>query len=245
MNGAVIYKIINLTNGKFYIGSTTDTKNRFRKHKRLLNSNTHHCPHLQAAWNKYGESNFIFKVVELITDATRLAALEQEWLDEFHGTAQCYNYARFTDNSNRGIKLQDAHRNAISEALKRRYKEHKHPALGRKHTEESKKLMSLNRSNKPVSDETKQKLREANLGKQASEATRQLLSQQRKGKIRSVDHASKYNKQIIEVTSGNVYSSLKVVKETFGMSPGMLAKALASNKPLSKGKNKGLWFRYL
>jgi len=105
--------------------------------------------------------------------------------------------------------------------------------------------MSLNRSNKPVSDETKQKLREANLGKQASEATRQLLSQQRKGKIRSVEHAAKYNKQIIEVTSGNVYPSLKAVKETFDMSPGMLAKALASDKPLSKGKNKGLWFRYL
>jgi len=245
MDGAVIYKIINLTNGKFYIGSTNNAKNRFRTHRRLLNKNTHHCPHLQSAWNKYGEDNFIFKVVELIADFTQLAKLEQEWLDEFHGTTQCYNYAKFTDNSNRGIKLQPSHRQAISEALKEHYKTNPHSALGKKHTVESKQLMSLNRSGKEVTKETKEKIRQARLGKKASDETKAKLSAIHKGKVRSDAHAAKYNKAIIEVTTGIIYASLKAVKETFGMSPGMLAKALAANKPLSKGKNKGLWFRYL
>lgn len=242
---AVIYKIINVENAKFYVGSTVVINARWRKHIRELRTNKHHCPHLQAAWNKYGESSFVFRVVEVVNDPTQLNAVEQTWLDEHHGTANCYNYARYTDNSNRGVVLNDTHRAAISVALKEFYKENPHPARGRKHTEESKQKMSINRSGKPVSDLTKDLLRQANMGKKASDATKAKLSAIRKGQVRSEEHAAKFNKPIVEVVSGVVYPSLKAVKDAFDMSPGMLAKALAADRPLTRGKNKGKHFKYL
>ena len=61
-----IYAITNTLNKKTYFGSSYDCKTRFRKHKEALKANRHCNPHLQAAWNKYGEDRFVFKVVLLI-----------------------------------------------------------------------------------------------------------------------------------------------------------------------------------
>jgi hypothetical protein len=48
-----IYRIVNKTTDKFYIGSTIDCfRNRFNKHKRLLRRNKHENDYLQKAWNK-------------------------------------------------------------------------------------------------------------------------------------------------------------------------------------------------
>lgn len=242
---AVIYKIINIQNAKFYIGSSIVVAARWRKHARELRAGKHHCPHLQAAWNKYGEDSFVFRVVEVVVDMAALPAAEQRWLDEHHGKRHCYNFAKHVDNSSRGVVRADTHRQAISESLKAFYKNNPHPAIGRKHTEHAKALMQQNRAGKPVSEATKDLLRQANLGKIASAETRAKLSAQRKGKVRSAEHAAKYAKAILEVSTGVVYASLKAVKEEFGMSPGMLAKALAAGKPLTKGKNAGKQFKYV
>ena len=59
-----VYKITNIVNGKFYIGSSNDIKARWRQHKDKLRVNKHGNTYLQNAWNKYGEENFLFEVVE-------------------------------------------------------------------------------------------------------------------------------------------------------------------------------------
>lgn len=241
---AVVYKIINLTNAKFYVGSTIEIKTRFRTHRRKLRAGNHHCPHLQNAWNKYGEESFVFRVVDVVDNPSELHSVEQAVLDEYHGTRQCYNYARYTDNSSRGVIRAQKHRDAISNGLKVFYAEHEHPLKGVPRSEETKALISANRSGKPVSQSTKEKIRQARLGTKASEETRAKLSAVRKGKERSGEHAAKYNKPILEVASGEVFSSLKAVKERFNMSPGSLATALSVDKPIGKGKNAGLHFRY-
>lgn len=243
-NKAVVYKIINLTNAKFYVGSTIRVKERFRTHRRKLRAGKHHCPHLQQSWNKHGEDAFVFRVIATVDDPAELHAVEQVFLDEHHGSEQCYNYARYTDNSSRGVTRSPEHRAAISESLRAHYVENVHPALGRTHSEESKALMSANRAGKAVAAATKEKLRQANLGRRASEETRAKLSAIRKGKERTAEHAAKYNKAVVELTTGEVFHSLKAVKERFGMPPGMLAKALAADRPLTRGKNAGKHFRY-
>lgn len=240
----VIYQILNLNNGKFYVGSTIDPKGRWRTHKRKLTKGTHHCPHLQASWLKYGEEAFSFNIVE-IHPVDKLDAEEQRWLDTHYGKQKCYNFAKFVDSATRGTTLQDKHRKAISEALKAFYRTNGSPNIGRRHSEQSKALMSQNRRNKPVSESTKEKIRQANLGKKYGEETRKKLSLARKGRPKSVEHIAKYNKPIIELSSGDIYPSLKAVKEAFNMSPGQLAKALKADRPLTKGKNIGKHFRYL
>ncbi|MBT9788673.1 hypothetical protein GPK90_04850 [Clostridium sp. MCC344] len=60
-----VYQIKNVANGKIYIGSSKDIFTRWKQHKAKLNKNAHVNEHLQKAWNKYGENNFIFSIVEL------------------------------------------------------------------------------------------------------------------------------------------------------------------------------------
>ena len=57
-----IYKITNLVNDKFYIGSSKDLERRKKEHFNHLRKNKHCNSHLQRSWNKYGEENFKFEV---------------------------------------------------------------------------------------------------------------------------------------------------------------------------------------
>lgn len=59
-----VYKILNLQNGKFYIGSTKNFEKRCKEHKTQLKGNYHCNIKLQRAWNKYGENNFNFIILE-------------------------------------------------------------------------------------------------------------------------------------------------------------------------------------
>lgn len=76
-----IYKIKNIITNKFYIGSTINFKVRFNDHKKLLRNNKHNNSHLQNSWNKHGEKNFIFEILELNTCVDLLLEREQYYLD--------------------------------------------------------------------------------------------------------------------------------------------------------------------
>lgn len=59
-----IYQIRNLINNKVYIGQTVNEKRRRANHLFLLRTNQHHSIKLQNAYNKYGENNFVFEILE-------------------------------------------------------------------------------------------------------------------------------------------------------------------------------------
>jgi len=106
-----IYKITNLVNGKFYIGSSVNVKNRFSTHISELNSNTHGNIHLQRAWNKYGQDNFKFELIEIVEDNKLLLEREQFFLDTFEPS---YNICKNASN-HLGLKYSDESRKKISE----------------------------------------------------------------------------------------------------------------------------------
>lgn len=85
-----IYRITNLINSKFYIGSSSNLKKRLYEHQRELNLGIHTNKHLQSAWNKYGEENFKFEVIETIDDEIftneYLRDLETKYIQE----SKCY-----------------------------------------------------------------------------------------------------------------------------------------------------------
>jgi len=75
-----IYKIVNRSNGHYYVGSSKDIMFRWRRHRRALASGRHHSRRLQRAWNKYGEQRFDFQIIERLS-AADLLDVEQRYLD--------------------------------------------------------------------------------------------------------------------------------------------------------------------
>ena len=77
---SVIYCIINLKNNKRYIGSSKNIRQRLWYHRAELRHNNHENPHLQASWNKYGEDNFDYYIIEFCDEKTLLER-EQNYID--------------------------------------------------------------------------------------------------------------------------------------------------------------------
>lgn len=82
MDKCGIYVIEQISTGLSYIGSSHRVSARWYAHKRLLKSGRHHSPRLQAAWSKYGESDFSMRVLEECP-RTSLLVKEQEYIDAF------------------------------------------------------------------------------------------------------------------------------------------------------------------
>jgi len=89
-----IYKIQNRVNGKYYVGSSSNVKKRWREHKGMLEKGKHLNNHLQNTWNKWGKETFEFKLVENIEDKKNLQLVEQEYLDAGFELGLLYNISR-------------------------------------------------------------------------------------------------------------------------------------------------------
>lgn len=75
-----VYKIVNVSNGKCYVGSSVQVESRIFKHLGFLRRGDHPNAHLQAAFLKYGEQAFDFELLE-VCDKELLLKREQFYLD--------------------------------------------------------------------------------------------------------------------------------------------------------------------
>lgn len=137
-----IYGIRNIINHKIYIGKTgMNFGDRWDNHKALLRNNKHDNPHLQAAWNKYGEENFEFIIIEdcVVED---LNDKEIYWIKYYRDRDLSYN---IHDGGDGGYNLGKH----LSEETKRK--------IGEKNR--------INMLGKVLSEETKEKIKNSHLGK--------------------------------------------------------------------------------
>lgn len=275
----VIYKIINLVNDKFYVGSTTNQKVRFRQHRKLLRGDRHHCKHLQAAWNKYGEEKFVFRVVEALLDGDDLLVAENRWLSVHVGQPYCYNVGANAeapwrgvygaDNPKFGRSVPPEQKAQISKTLKEFYAADyfNHPRVGKTHTEETKEKIRQAKLASPQtpwlgkerSDETKAKIGAAQRGKPKTPGRK--VSEEGRAKIqanieagRSHKHwtgrkhteeaRAKMSKAVFVMPDGLMFPSLTAVLERYQIKMPTLRRALASGKPITKGKLAGYSFKY-
>lgn len=72
-----IYQILNAVNGKRYVGSAVNLQNRQQNHWSALKRGDHGNQHLQRAFNKHGESVFLFKIIEYASDLRSNQPLKQ------------------------------------------------------------------------------------------------------------------------------------------------------------------------
>jgi group I intron endonuclease len=226
-----IYKIINITNNKFYVGSAVDLKRRKSRHFSELRNNKHNNAKLQNAWNKYGESSFIFVVVEELEKTADLLTVENVWLKEHVGKEYCYNL---------GVDATAPSLGMCGELS---------PTFGRKRTPEE--LAAQSWKGKKHKPETIELMRQRLLGKPKSAETRAKISATLSGEgnywygKKRPDHGAKVAKQVREITTDTYYPSISVVREHFGFKPATINRALKSGKPISRGPHKGLHFEYV
>lgn len=142
-----IYSILNKVNGKIYVGLSVNHQKRKNEHIRKLNRGVHENPHLQKTWNKYGADAFEFNILENCSD-DKLSDNEIWWINYFDST-----------NCDKGYNMESGgnSRYTVSEETRAKFIGENNPMYG--------KCGELAPNyGKLVSDETKQKIREARLG---------------------------------------------------------------------------------
>jgi group I intron endonuclease len=261
---SAIYRILNVANDHFYIGSSVNIRRRRWEHWDSLKKGAHHCDALQAAWNEFGGDAFEFEVLEEVADDTKLLHIEETYLMKFAGSAECYNTAMSVHQSPAALPRVRA---KISEGLRKKYKDPTYvPRAGKQHTEETKATISAKvqaaladgRSGKFIpSEETRLRMSQALKGNQnakghvRSEEHRNKLSEANKGnqhwlgRHHTEETKAKISKRVLEVTTNTEFPSLTATLDHYGFKMPTLRRALLTGKPLAKGVHKGLKFVYV
>lgn len=85
-----IYKILNKTTGRVYIGKSIDLVSRLGSHKYRLRHNKAHNRKMQEDWNKYGEGDFEFSII-LFCEPAQCLQYEQKLFDIIKPHVHGYN----------------------------------------------------------------------------------------------------------------------------------------------------------
>lgn len=181
----IIYVFTNKINGKQYVGQTVRPfEERFGEHKRkksLLNS----------AFNKYGEENFTYKVVDTAETIEELNRKEVAWIQKL-GSVEPFGYNLCYGGGNTmgyNHKPESRLKMSMTKKNKGSAKGEKNHFYGKKHTEE-----------------TRRKMREA-------WATKRVMTEEMKQKIREA-HPTK---PVINLTTGVIFESIKQAAEHHGI----------------------------
>ena len=168
-----IYCIEDITNNKRDIGQSVDIVDRWRRHISELNLGSHCNDYLQKSWNKYGQSNFEFTILEECND-TQLNDRERFYIEKYNTLDRDYgynlkeggqDYNHFTDE----IKMK------MKEAIKASYDD-----------PERRKIQKENALKQWANPETKKKIMGENngmYGRHHSEESKRKMSEKKKGTI--------------------------------------------------------------
>lgn len=135
---AVIYRITNMMNDKYYIGSSQSFERRVWQHKNDLKRGVHKNPKLQAAWTKYGEDAFVFEILETVPDDQQLQ-VEDTYLVQHLDNPLCYNINRYAEAPRLGIPMTEASKAQLSQNRKGKHAGEEHYRYGKILSEETRK----------------------------------------------------------------------------------------------------------
>jgi group I intron endonuclease len=190
----IIYKTLNLVNGKYYIGM--DTKNN----PTYIGSGTL----LKKAIEKYGKESFKKITLEECDSIEQLKEQEKYWISVYSACTdrESYNIStggtggdNFTNNPDKELIREKLQLRRHTDATKKKISENSwqrcnpSPRRGVKWSEEQRIKMEEYRKNnihqfkgKTHTEESKQKNRDSHLGKKASEETKLKMSLSMTGK---------------------------------------------------------------
>jgi len=205
-----IYCIENIIDGKKYIGYSENIYKRWKFHIMNLNGNYHKNAYLNHAWNKYGEENFKFWVIEeYINDPQLLKLMETYFIVYYEsfidfgkgynltlGGEGLFNISNLTRKkmSKKGINNPNYGRKVSLEVRKKMSNTHKLLTFSENH----RKNLSISVT-KYLNENREKYIGENNpfYGKQHSDEQKQKWSEMRKGKRNGGEKLSVEN--VIEI----------------------------------------------
>jgi len=178
-----IYCYENKVNGKKYIGKSKDLTHRIKNHERNFKKDFFEETRAEnkPLWNavkKYGRENFLFSILEKCS-FSKLDKKEIYWIKELksHVSENGYNIQFGGNQTNKNIKLTENHKNKIGNSVRG----DKNGFFGKKHSEESKKIISDANKGKKLSKRHIEIIKEVN-SKPKSELTKQKMADAARGK---------------------------------------------------------------
>ena len=154
MTSMVIYKIVNLINGKIYVGQNNGKRKNYFGSGKLL----------KQAILKHGKNNFKKEILQTCDSVEDLDKYEIYWIKELNATDRKIGY-----NICEGGRVN------------RNMKGENHPMYGKTYSPEMRKKIS-EATKKGMTAEVRQKIKDKRKLQVFSEETRKLWSEHRKGK---------------------------------------------------------------
>jgi len=237
-----VYEVQNQRNGKRYIGSAVNIRDRWAVHLSTLRQNAHHNSHLQYAFDKYGEEAFMFSVLEHIEDTSQLIAREQYYLNVLKPE---YNIAMVA-GSKLGVHPTKETRRKMSEAKKGK----RNPNYGKHLSAQTKQKLSLAMSGeqsffygKHLSPEHRAKIGKRNEGKHPSKRARRRMSESRRGEqnhFYGKHHNSESRKKISEALKGNQNSRGRILSQETRRKMSIAQKVRRRRECIARDREEGL-----
>ena len=208
---AGIYQLKNTVNGKIYIGQAQNILKRFNEHRRNRNGHLFYrdC-YLYRAIKKTGWNKFEISVLERVDDISLLNDREIFWINEFNPE---YNMKDGGDCA-RGWHHTEEAKKKMSETKSKIYLGKNNPFYGKSHSEE-----------------TKEKIRQARLGKKLSNEHKANIAKSNKSHLRK--------KPVLQYTTEGLFvekhNSVNDAADSIGVTQGTMSSHLTGRIKICKG----------
>jgi group I intron endonuclease len=243
---AVIYRITNMANGKYYIGSANSFARREWQHRYDLKRGAHKNPRLQAAWNKYGEDMFVFEVLEDVPEGESQLKAEDVWLAQHVGLPDCYNINTGAEAPRLGIPMSEASKQKLSESRTGKAAGSEHYRFGQEVAPEVREKIGAAQRGIPKAEG--RKVSEAGKAKIRANIEAGRSHKHWTGRTHTKEAKAKMSRPVIATTAAGSEihaTSITHIRLLTGLKPPTINRALKSGQPILKGKFAGWSFKYV
>ncbi len=208
-------------NEKVYVGQTKDLYIRkVKNHCPCLRHNKHTNSYLQNAWNKYGEDNFIWAVIEYC-DIEDLLEKEKYWMTKLNSICpNGFNIVSINSYGNLNKPISEETKQKMKDSWtdeRKQEQSHKSKKMWDNMSEEEYKARCQKFSNK-WTEERKQKISKMTKERWKSYSKEQIDAFKQKLSERHLDMSGGNNpraKKVLDISTGRIFDTIKEAAEYY------------------------------
>lgn len=217
-----IYCIENLITHKKYVGQASSILGRFSEHIGDLNHQRHFNEHLQNSWNKYGEDNFTYSILEYCT-IKQLDERESYYIDTMDLLDRDLGYNMKRGGQHGGGTFSKEVKEKLSKSIKKSFE---NPVRRKIQSERAKEFWS------------RQDYRDGHSGVNApmygrhhTDEVKEFISKLNKGQSRNMV----YKDKVICIETGCVYDNSRIAQKEINIDSSCILKVCRGERKIAGG----------